>query len=209
MRDAKLYDWSGVLVSIDGFREWLMRENRPLFLEFYDWDEERLVATPKKKPSPELVGLFEEATTKGFYPIRLFPNVEERLSKDKEEGYVRVLFTSVTRTILDQQLQELGIRSHLDEIVTVEDLNLTFGTALAKEDPLLFQYLNDHVRKEGLIPNVYVDDSLRRIEAVVQANLSLNAQGFEGFNRLYLFQPQGKPKEEKGYVTINDIMSVK
>jgi FMN phosphatase YigB (HAD superfamily) len=208
MRNAKLYDWSGVLVSVDGFRTWLREERSDLFFEHYDWDESRGIATLKKRPSQEVLDLFEEATTRGLYQLKLLQNVQERLSRDSVEGYVRVAFTSVPRAILGPQLQDLGVANYLDEIVTVEDLNQIFRTTLAKEDPLLFQYLNDHVRTRGLNPVVYVDDSIKRIEAAVQANNNLPEEWMK-IARLYLFDQKKAPGGEEGYQRVNDLLLVR
>lgn len=204
MKNARIYDFNGVIVSTDGFRRWFEQTHPALFNQHYKREGESIQLICK--PSAEVLAIYEQATTNCLYLIELLPNVKEKLELDYREGYARILFTGVPRQRLTSKIREFGLEQLLEEIVTVEDLKDHSSSTLAKEDPKIFEYLISYLQGKGFTPTAYVDDSIRRIEAAVKANQTLQLSGNGGIDQLYLFDQKNPSQEGNDYKRINNLL---
>ena len=101
MKKTKVYDWNGVLITKDGFRNWLKETEPELFEKYFILGKEDKEL--KRRIRPQILAIHEEVVDQGVYPVELLPNVETRLDRDAQEGYNRTIFTSSPRKIIDNQ----------------------------------------------------------------------------------------------------------
>ncbi|MCK4589441.1 MAG: hypothetical protein KAT77_03295 [Nanoarchaeota archaeon] len=210
MKKTKVYDWNGVLITVDGFKDWLRETDPELFNDYFVKGEENKEL--KRKVRPQLLALYEDATNQGLYPVDLLPNVNERLEQDEREGYVRTIFTSSPRKIINFKLQDLSLTGKVDEVIVLDDIITEFGLQGAmKEDPVIFKSLIDFILKHNIgQPATYTEDSQKRLESALEANRILSWEGRKGFERIYLFDPKAEQAVTagKGYTKVNDLLLV-
>lgn len=211
MKQTKVYDWNGVFVTVDGFKDWLKEKEPEIFEKYFVLGKKDKEL--KRQIRPQVLEIYEDATEKGLYPIDLIPNVIERLEQDAQEGYVRTIFTSSPRQVISSQAQDLGLAGKVDEIVVLDDIVAEFGLEGAmKEDPAVFKGLIDFVLQYGIgQPATYTEDSEKRLEAAVQANKLLAQEGRKGFERIYLFDPRAEQPVApgEGYKKVNSLLLVR
>jgi len=194
MSEVKAYDWNGTLVTIDGFRRWIREqsEHKDLVAQFYDGDTDS-----KRAATPEMRAVFEDASQRGVYPVSLFPQVVERLERDGEEGYLRVVLSTVSPEPLARQAAELGIGNKIDQFVSLEEVLRFSGLqSLAKEDAGVYRSLAAML---GLPCKTYVDDTPARVVAARDATV---------FQRVFLFDSKGTAEAGQGYTVVTNIMDV-
>lgn len=203
---ARIYDWNGTLVTKDGFLDWLKSEHRNVYDEY--WVRGKTDQEAKRKAKPEVARLFEYASENDLYTVALFPHVRERLHQDRQEGSVRMVFSTVSREALTTQANRLGICSELDQIVSLTEVMQRFNlTAAIKEDPTVYQHLALLLRERGFDHlKSYIDDGLPRVQAAVKANEILRQDEKIHFQQLYHFDPEAaaSPQYLTGYTTVND-----
>ena len=188
---VKIYDWNGTLITVEGFRAWVREAHPALAADFYGLDQD-----VRKAATPDLKRVFEDASNRGLYPCELFPNVAKRLEQDRQEGYARVVFSTVNQDTLDRQMCNFGIRQNIDRIVSLDEVKQD-GNLLdaVKEDPRVYGHL---VTMLGVArARAYTDDTPARAVAAVTAGV---------FDKVYLFDPENKAKLGEGYALIDDLM---
>ena len=201
----KVYDYNGVLVSVDGFKEFL-RENHP---QIYDiWVVQGAVDPEVKRAAKGRVNeLFETANREGSYPISLMPHVKGRLQLDNDQGYQVAVFTTCTRELVEEKTRELGIRPCIHHIISLDELISIYNIEGAiKEDPRTFAFLMEHLSRTGADLRSYADDSEIRIQAMMQAKKVRSSEGKPVFENAYWLASTKDPSEKQGYRIINDIM---
>ncbi len=208
MDETRVYDWNGVLITVDGFWRYLQEHHS----DVYDAYKVRGDRDPEVKRAvrPRLLEIYEAATLEGLYPVELIPHVHERLASDREQGLLRTIFTSAPRVTIERQLGELGVS--VDQVVVLADIQREFGLSAAiKEDPAVFEALARYLPKRGMgTPVSYVDDAVNRIKAAVQANSRLRDTGNQELGRLYLFDSKAatSPIASQEYTTINNLLHI-
>ena len=211
MFSARVSDWNGTYITKDGFLSYLQAEYPELY-EAY-WIRGKTDLEAKRQAKPEVFKIFETASENALYPVELMPHVRERLHRDHQEGYARVIFSSISSEALSRQATKLGIREELDHIVSLNELMQRFSLSTAiKEDPEVYRYLAVLLHQKGFDHlDTYTDDGLPRVQAAVAANQRLIEEGQKGFEMVYHFNPDAllSPALEAGYTTINDLLHLK
>ncbi len=208
--ELKVYDYNGVIVGVDGFRQWF-KENHPEV-----WHQYKVVGSNNpevlRAVMPQVQGIYEQATINDLYLVSLLPSVQERLERDAAQGYARTLFTSVPREVTERQLERLGIAGSIDALVTLSDIQMVCGLGNAvKEDPAVFYGLVEYCARQGIgTVTSYTDDTEKRVLSAVNAHRQLQTDGRQGIDRIYHFDE--KMPEDKvicnGYEKIRSLLSV-
>lgn len=197
---------NGVITTVDGFWDWLKANDADLFRDYKTLGETDTEL--RRSVRPRLIEVYEDATDRALYPVELVPNIRERFEHDRQDGYVRNIFTSAPRSTVQAQLRQFGVS--VDEVTVLDDIKQFLGKPnLMKEDPEVFVGLSRLLRESGNIAATYVDDSAKRIASAAQANAQMAAEEILGINRLYHFDPKGEAKEvPQGYIRVATLMDV-
>lgn len=204
MKQAKIYDYAGVLVDISGWYSFFKQAHPDLYQRYVIEGETNMKL--KRQIRPEVLKLYEQAVEEGKFPMPTFPDVPDRMSADKRDGYHSVIFTSSPKAPLEAQLKDNGLTSLVSQVIILDDVREFCNQPdLMKEDPAVFQYLTQLLLTDGLQPETYIDDALKRIQSAVQANTHMIEQGMHGISRLYhLDRKTTNPiARQEGYTTIN------
>ncbi|MBI2665638.1 hypothetical protein HYX12_03390 [Candidatus Woesearchaeota archaeon] len=212
-KEVSLWDWNGTLTTIDKFRAWVKDNHPELWQQYYINGEND--PDVRRVAKPEILRLFEHATEKGLYPVKLFSNAEARLRQDADSGLVTVVFTSISPEMVRTKARELGIKDLLNEVIGLDEVLGHYGLPMTtiKEDPIVYQCLARYLRGEGSFTGIekYIDDGLPRVQAALKANLELRAQGELEFRRLYHFDHKAKERvqQREGYSVISDLLEAR
>lgn len=211
MKQTKVYDYAGVLADISGWKRFFETNHPTLYYQYILVGDSNI--SLKRKIRPKVIDIYENAVEQGLFKMPLFSEAKDRLREDQRSGYVTSLFTSSPREPLVHQLQENGLGNFIDEIVILDDIREEFQLqGLMKEDPAIFEALMKHLQT-NLMLNVllsYTDDTIGRVNSVVQANTNLAEQGIQGFQTIYHLDKKAPEAvvERKGYTTINSLFSI-
>ncbi len=207
---VRVYDYNGVIASVDGLRAWF-QQTHPQLWHRYKVEGAKDPAV-LREVLPQVQALYEQATTQGLYPVSLMPSVQERLMRDACQGYGRIIFTSVPKAVTERQIAELGIASSIDELVTLSEIQNTFNLGNAvKEDPIVFCGLAEYLTQQGVGEMLsYVDDTEKRVISAVAAHRQLISEGRRGINRIYHFDTKLAVEKElaDGYEKINNLLQI-
>jgi phosphoglycolate phosphatase-like HAD superfamily hydrolase len=207
MNKLKLYDFNGVLVSVDKFREYLKQSNPDLYHTYYIEAEKDIEL--KRKFKNIIRDAYDYATDNGLYEMSLIPGAVERLRKDHELGYSTGTFTTMRLPSLVQMLDRLGINGELNHIVPLEEIALKYKMGIAvKESPDVYVAVARHMHEKGCSIETYVDDSETRVKAVLAANPIIAGLGIQPVQRLYHFSLKNAEAQMPGYMAINELMKV-
>src|SRR3989344_1250185 len=107
MVKAKVYDYNGPIMDIEGFWDFLKKNDMDLYHNYKvigDQDQE-----VKIRFKPRVFEIYEDALNRGLFPAVMTPNVVQRLEADLNGGFYPLIFTSIPYETVSRQTKEMGI----------------------------------------------------------------------------------------------------